>query len=208
MNWYKYSMPQIKDVKSSVDQICMKIKQIQGVKDVFLFGSYAANINNPSAIVKDVDIIAVTEFNTGDLLAIDNTAYSALKISPKNLEEEGFCKEAVSFTKQFLSYGNYNIDHWALSASKQLLHWGDMPETKEEWQEIHIKAEQEANVLTGISKNDLKTATNAQKKEWKEIFDKYINRYVQNKNSGWCLSENKFNSIKKDIIKWTIWQNN
>src|SRR5438128_1372649 len=145
MSWYKQCMPCVKDVTPYVTEVCAGVKQLPGVSGVYLFGSYAQNRSKPTFVVKDVDVIAATNFHSGDLMAIDNSRYSALRIRPDELEDMGFDPQAVAFTKRFLSYDQFNIDHWVTSSDGKLLHWGAIPDTREEWLELHSQAEASAN---------------------------------------------------------------
>jgi hypothetical protein len=197
MSWYTKSMPQIKDVKDYIKSTCKEINNIAGVNDVFIHGSYAKNIKNNNFILKDIDIIASTNFDYGDLLAIDNSKYSALRMSISDLEDEGYNPEAVAFTKKFLSYKNYNIDHWATSDDGKLLHWGAIPDSEEEWQELHTKAEQEAQRQTGLKRDQLINADEEQKSEWKLACEAFTKKYLKTSFTGWFLSNIKINNIIK-----------
>lgn len=181
-------MPCVKDVTPYVGEVCAGIKQVPGVTAVYLFGSYAQNQSKPSFVVKDVDVIAQTTFNSGDLMAIDNSRYSALRIRPDELEEQGFDPQAVAFTKRFLAYQQYNIDHWATSSDGKLLHWGAIPDTREDWLELHEQAEKSANESTGIKRQNLGSKI-AKKKEWKTAYDNYIARFISKGGGGWFPSE-------------------
>src|SRR4051812_25052981 len=112
MSWYKRAMPSRKDLSPIVDDISQQIRSIPGVTGVYVWGSYVDQ-SDPNYPVKDLDIIAATSFDAGDLMAIDNSRYSALRIRPTELEDEGFNPAAVAFTKQFLAFEKYNVDHWA-----------------------------------------------------------------------------------------------
>lgn len=202
MNWYTKSMPTVKDIKPFINQICAEIKNISGVKDIYLYGSYADNINNAKFICKDIDLIAATEFDSGDLLAIDNSKYSALKIHPNDLEDEGFNPAAVAFTKKFLSYGQYQIDHWATSSDNKLLHWGAIPENKEDWQEIHIEAEHTANKTIGTTNRaGLAKKSEMQRKEWKDIYNRCVKKHLSTISTGWFASDANLDSVFEKAIK-------
>ena len=193
MSWYKQSMPLVKNISSFVDEVCKEIKTIDGVKSVYLFGSYAANKDNPKFAVKDIDVIAVTEFNSGDLLAIDNSKYSALKIRTDELEEEGFFPQAVSFTRKFLSY---DVDHWATTEDNKVVHWGLMPDSKDDWLELHTGAEKEAESETGVKRARLFNVSEEKRKTWKLSYDRFVGKFLKDKSIGWCLSDHN----KEEII--------
>ena len=193
-------MPTVKDVTPYVKEACAEIRNVKGVQSVHLFGSYAQNQDKPNFIVKDVDIIANTNFDSGDLMAIDNSRYSALRIRPDELEDEGFNPEAVAFTKKFLSYQQFNVDHWATSRDGKLLHWGAIPETHEEWIELHTQAEKEAETATGVKRANLGQKT-AKKKEWKQSYDAYIAKFISAGRGGWFPSDTKAEDVLSTAIR-------
>jgi hypothetical protein len=194
MSWYKQSMPTVKEISAIVGQICSEIKLIGGVTAVHIHGSYAENVNRPTYVVKDLDIIASTKFDSGDLLAIDNSKYSALRTHPSELEDEGFNPHAVAFTKRFLTYEKYNVDHWATSSDGKLLHWGACPENEQEWASLHAEAEAAAEKITGHSRHKLpKTASD--RRAWRELYDQHIAKFISSKSIGWFLSEHTADEI-------------
>jgi hypothetical protein len=194
-------MPTVKDISSVIPDIAKELKAISGVKDVYLYGSYATNLTNPNYVVKDVDIIAATEFDSGDLLAIDNSRYSALKIHPAELEDEGFNPKAVAFTKRFLSYSKYNVDHWATSSDGVLLHWGAIPDNQEEWEILHAEAEKAAEKHTGLRRVALRTAGDEKKQEWRNLYDQHIKKYLASNATGWYPSENPLETVLTKAIR-------
>lgn len=193
-------MPCVKDVTPYVEQVCAGVKQLSGVKAVHLFGSYAQNRSKPSFVVKDVDVIAETNFHSGDLMAIDNSRESALRIRPDELEDMGFDPQAVTFTKKFLSFQEFNIDHWATSSDGKLLHWGAIPDTQDEWLELHAKAEAEAEMVTGVRRSAL-SSKSAKKRDWKSAYDKYISRFIRSGSGGWFPSETELADVMATAIK-------
>lgn len=201
MSWYKQSMPTVSDISTVIDGICSEIKSIAGVQSVYIMGSYTEHIDQPNYAVKDVDIIAATNFNSGDLLAIDNSKYSALRIHTVDLEDEGFNPKAVGFTKKFLSYEKYNVDHWAVSKDGRLMHWGAIPESQEEWAELHAEAESKALSVTGVSRTDLYKACTSKRKDWRVVYDEYIASFLSKKASGWCQSIHRFGDIMEKAKK-------
>ena len=182
-------MPLVKDIHPFINTICSEIKTITGVDRVYLYGSYADHENEPNYVVKDIDIIAATQFDSGDLLAIDNSKYSALRIHPSELEDEGFNPQAVIFTKRFLAYEKYNVDHWASSSDGKLLHWGAIPDSQEEWADLHIKAEKDATEETGIKRANLAKESDNNRIAWKKSYESCLKKFIS-KASGWYASEN------------------
>jgi predicted nucleotidyltransferase len=195
MSWYKQSMPMIRDIQPFISTICAEIKTLPGVKDVYIYGSYADHSLDPNYVVKDIDIIASTGFDSGDLLAIDNSKYSALRIHPNELEDEGFNPKAVSFTKRFLSYAQYNVDHWAASSDGLLLHWGAIPDNQGEWMELHAEAEADAVKLTGVARNELRACAEDKRKEWKLAYDHYLKKFLAKGATGWFASKTELNDV-------------
>jgi hypothetical protein len=195
MSWYKRAMPTVKDLASVIHGVCGEIKAISGVQSVYVWGSYIEQQSQPDYAVKDVDVIACTEFDSGDLLAIDNSRYSALRIKPADLEDEGFNPKAVNFTKKFLSFEQYNVDHWATSSDGKLLHWGAIPDNQDEWRELHIEAEKRARADTGLDRACLPAASEAERKGWKSAYDSYIKKFLASSTTGWYPSDHPVDEI-------------
>jgi hypothetical protein len=190
-------MPKIKDVKPFISKIAHDISKINGVKSVLMWGSYALNINNPNFIIRDIDIIAINKFNSGDLLSISDGKNSPLKISSSTLVEEGFNPEAINFTKNFIKINTYNLDHWAISSDNHLLHWGPIVENKKDWDDLKKEAEQYTEHTTKIKRSLLKTSS--EKITWRKIHDHYLNNFLSDMPNGWYQSEHNV----KDIINET-----
>jgi hypothetical protein len=188
-------MPTVKDLTPVVAGICADIKTIGGVQSVYVMGSYLENLDNPNYAVKDVDIIAGTNFDSGDLMAIDNSKYSALRIRPSELEDEGFNPAAVNFTRKFLSFEQYNVDHWATSLDGKLLHWGAIPDSQSDWAELHTEAEKRACKATGTERSALYGSSDQKRKEWKAAYDQYIKRYLASRLGGWYPSDHAVEEV-------------
>ena len=58
-------MPQIKDIKPHIPTIVADIKKINGMRKLYVWGSYAQHIEEPLYRVKDIDLIAKTKPNLG-----------------------------------------------------------------------------------------------------------------------------------------------
>lgn len=194
MSWYKRAMPSVKDLTPFINDICRQVKELQGVKHVYAWGSYVDHINDPKYIIKDLDIIAETGFDSGDLLAIDNSKFSALKMKTAELEDMGFNPKAVLFTRGFLTLEKYNVDHWATSSDGKLLHWGAIPSNSDDWLELHIEAEGRAKKHTGLSRQQLYNNNDENRKEWKMAYDRHL-KMVLSKSGGWCASEHSAEEI-------------
>ena len=198
MGWYKQCMPTVKDASVIIANISGNIRNLPGVVGVYVHGSYAKNINQPKYLIKDIDIIAATTFDAGDLLAIDNSKYSALKIAHNELEDEGFNPDAVNFTKQYLGF---DIDHWASAKDGKLLHWGAIPDTQSDWEDLHIQAENRAEKDTGVKISNIHRVKEEKRKEWKRSYDTFIAEYLKSNATGWYPSEQNLESIIKDTKK-------
>jgi hypothetical protein len=190
-NWYTRSMPTVKDVSPQMGEIARSVKAMKGVEAVYVHGSYAAHEHEPSFTLNDIDIIAATDFDSGDLLAIDAGRDSPLRINPRELEDLGFNADAVAFTKSFLGLKKYNVDHWATTGDGKLLHWGPTPESVEEWSEAHSEAEKYAQEMTGYNRMKLAKSGDEVKVQWYEAFTHSMNRGVTRKQKllGWYPSE-------------------
>jgi hypothetical protein len=195
MSWYKRAMPLIRDVSPYVEDVCKQIKAIDGVTGVYVWGSFVDRAKTPNFPIKDIDIVATTNFDSGDFMAIDNSKYSAIRIKTSELENEGFNPDVVAFTKHFLQFEQYNVDHWATSKDKTLLHWGALPDSTDDWQELHADAEKRAQELTGMSRDRLHKADDEKRKDWKRAYNHYVSMFLNDKSAGWCPSQHKWTEL-------------
>jgi len=183
-SWYKKSMPKISVVKENIDDIVKKILKINGVKDVLAWGSFVKN--KPDSVIRDLDLIAVSDIFSEDLLSITDTKIdSPFNLSTNQLENEGFDPKAVKFTKSFLAIKNYNIDHWAMSSDKRIFHWGACIENKDHWNEIKERAERYAKKETKTNRKDLYKASQRIKNKWTSRYDHWVNNYLMGIPKGW-----------------------
>ena len=194
-------MPTIADLQPIVEQLCTDVANIPGVKDVYIWGSYIHHLNQPSYAVKDIDIIATTNFDSGDLLAIDHSKHSPLYMHTNDLIDEGYNPTAVAFTKTFLTFAKYNVDHWATSKNGKLLHWGAIADSQDEWAELHDKAEKRATTILGYTRGQLYKTSVDKRREWRQVYDEQIGMFLARKNIGWCESSHDFDEIVKTAKK-------
>ena len=82
-------MPKIKDIEPNISEVLSKFKKTDGIKSIYAWGSYANNINNLDFRVRDIDVLARTQFNSGDLLAIDDKIIEA-NYDNEYLENQGY----------------------------------------------------------------------------------------------------------------------
>ena len=201
-SWYKKSMPKIATVKSNIKDMASHIIDIEGVKSVRVFGSFIKHANSPNYALKDIDLIAVTNIFSEDLISItDDDIYSPFNLTTAQLEDDGFDPKAVNFTKKFIKLKDYNIDHWAISSDKKILHWGSSIENKQDWDEIKIEAERYAENQTNLDRKKLSYANQKQKDNWSMLYDHYISKYMSNVPEGWFLSDCNIDDVLKESKK-------
>ena len=198
-HWYDQYLPKVGDLKEPVDKIAKQIKSIDGVKKVYVFGSYAANINNADSRVKDIDLIAVVPFHSEDLVAINKDTLSS---KTEYLEENGYDLQAVNFSKQFNKTGGLEIDRWAISSDKKLLHWGPIIACRQESDDVKGEAEQRAAKETGFNLSKINKSSSQAREEWFHTFKRYIDSHIADMPSGWyCSDETNIKDIMNEAIK-------
>jgi predicted nucleotidyltransferase len=182
-------MPKIKDIKPYIYAILNNFKKANNIKNIYIWGSYARNINKPNYRVKDIDVLIKTNFNSGDLLSVDNNIIAEI-CSNNYLENQGYDPKTVKFSKNFLKLSKYNVDCWVTSSDRKLIHWGPIIANKEE-------AEQYATKITGDSCKKINYSSENIRKNWYNTYCHYIdNKYFQGMPTGWY----KIDSVKiKDL---------
>ena len=168
-------MPKIKDIKGSLVKISGDIKESRDIKSLYLWGSFAKNYNNPNFRIRDIDLIASTDFNSGDLISIDQEILTQSLVKDE-LENQGYNPKAIQFSKNFLKIKKCNIDHWAISSDRKLLHWGPIPATKEESDELNKEASNHAKNLTGYCRNKVSQASQEIRDNWYNEYHIYLNK--------------------------------
>ena len=193
-------MPRIKDVQPHLSEIVSSLKNIEGVRDIFVWGSYADNIHNENFRLRNIDILARTRFFSDDLLSVDkNIIKEAIKI--EELEDSGYDPQCVEFSQKFTQLSQYNINHWTISSDKKLLHWGPISESFKEGFSINNDAHKYALKETGISRNQLNLTSEKNRNNWYNCFSKYIKNYTENMPSWWYKIEDV---VIKDVLKKAI----
>lgn len=201
MKWYEKSMPSIKDVKPFLEETAKSFKSTKGIKSVYVFGSFAENIEKPRYNVKDIDLVVKSSFESGDFFAIDpENNYGILNKTAEELIEEGFEPNCAIFTKKCYNLKNTPFDIWAITKDRLVLHWGDMPESVEEWKEVRKIAESQAVLETSLKREKLCSASEEERKKWKTIYDEVIKNFVNNNSLGWYQSQ----SDPEEIISKSI----
>ncbi len=200
ISWYKKCMPRIKDVKPHLSNIVESIRNLEGIKYIYAWGSYVENHSSPNFRVKDIDIIVETDFNSGDLLAVDDKIIKENNVK-EYLEEQGFYPPAIKFSKSFVELTKYNVDHWAISSDHKLLHWGPILVNKEESDEMNKEAEDYTLKQTGYNRSKINKSSEDTRKNWYKIYYNYINQNFTNMPSGWFKTEDVH---IKEILAKTI----
>jgi hypothetical protein len=196
-------MPKVKDVRKHLDEIASQVKRIDTVSSVYFWGSIVKYASKPNYPVRDIDIIAETTVMSQDLLSIVKDDYTnPFKMTNKQLEEEGFSIDAVNFTKRYASIDFYNLDRWAISSDKKLLHWGPVVTDREEWDDIHAQAEKNANNTIGTDRKHL--ISKIDKKSWYEIHNSQVSLYMKTAPMGWYEVSDNIEDILKESEKWQL----
>lgn len=201
MRWYDRAIPKINDIIPYLKEAAKSISTSKQVKNVYAWGCVAENFNNKESRVKDIDILIECNFDSGDLLAIDNSYNGALKIAKSELEDLGFNPNAVAFTQSLLKLKAPSIDFWAVSKDKKLLHWGPITETIEEWKQVRKEAEVKAEETTGFRKKEVLAASESDRKKWHEAYEKYIQDYSSGCPQGWYASQNNVDKVFENSMK-------
>jgi hypothetical protein len=203
MRWYDRAIPQINDVMPYIKEAAKSISAFAQVKNVYVWGGIAENVDNASFRVKDIDILIECGFDSGDLLAIDSSSEGALKIASSELEDLGFNPSAVRFTSSLLKMKAPSVDFWAVSKDQKLLHWGPITETVEEWKQVRKEAESKAEIATGVSKKDLHRTSEAERRKWHEAYEQSIHDFSEGCPQGWYASQNNVDKVFEKAIKLT-----
>ncbi len=194
-------MPKIKDIKPYITNAVSSLKNVQGVKSLYIWGSYAKNINKPNFRVRDIDILAKTKFHSGDLLAIDNKIVKAL-CSDNYLENQGYDPLAIKFSNKFLTLSKYNIDCWAISRDRKLVHWGPICVNKKESEDVSKEAEQYANKTTGTERRKINKYAEHERANWYNHYCRYLDQCFEGMPTGWYKTEDiKVGEITSQAIK-------
>jgi len=194
-------MPKVKDIKPNISNAVNDLKKTTGVKSVYLWGSYANNINKPNYRVRDIDILARTKFYSEDLISVDNKTVDGI-CTNNYLENQGYDPLAVKFSKKFLDLTKYNVDCWAISSDRKLLHWGPIFINKKESEEINKEASKHAENLTGKNRKNINKSSECMRKNWYNHYCKYIDKCFEGMPTGWYRTEDiKIKEILSDTIK-------
>jgi hypothetical protein len=180
-------MPKVKDIKPNLSNSLNAFKEIDGVKSLYVWGSYAKNIDKPNFRVRDIDILAKTRFNSGDLLAIDDKIITA-NYSDNYLEDQGYDPTSIKFSRAFLDLSKH-IDCWAISSDRKLLHWGPVPSNINDSNCFSKEAEEYASRSVGITRKKINRSSEQHRKNWFDHYVKYADKYFDGMPTGWYKTE-------------------
>lgn len=198
--WYEKYMPRVKDIKPNISGALDKFKNIDGIKTLYIWGSYARNIDIPDFRVRDIDILAKTKFNSGDLLAIDEKIIAS-NYSDTYLEDQGYDPNSIKFSKEFLNLSKH-IDCWAISADRKLLHWGPVPVNLNDSHCFNKEAEDYASRNVGMNRKKINKSSEKHRKNWFNHYVKYVDNYFEGMPTGWYKTEDiKIQDITSQAIK-------
>jgi len=200
-SWYKKCMPKIKDVQPYIKETISSLKDVEGVRSVHIWGSYSKNFNKPDMRIKDIDVLAKTDFHSGDLLAIDNKIIKGI-CSDNYLENQGYDPAAIKFSKAFLVFAKYNVDCWAISGDRKLVHWGPICMNKKEAEDTIKEAEIYASKNTGTEKKKINRSAEHVRKNWYKHYCSYLDQCFEGMPTGWYKTEDiKVREILSQTIK-------
>ena len=193
-------MPRVKDVKPNLSNALSKFKELDGVRTLYAWGSYAKHIDNPNFRVRDIDVLAKTKFNSGDLLSIDDKIIIA-NYSNSHLEDQGYDPSAIKFSKVFLNLSKY-IDCWAISADRKLMHWGPVPVNINDSSCVNKEAEDYASRNAGMTRKKINKSSEQHRKSWFNHYVQYVDSYFKDMPTGWYKTEDiKIRDITSQAIK-------
>lgn len=194
-------MPRVKDISKYLSTVTNNIKKIDGINALYVWGSYAKNINNPNFRIKDIDLLVKSNFNSGDLIAIGDKILKENK-NDEYLETMGYVPAAIKFSKQLIAFSKYNMDHWTISSDNKLLHWGPISQEEEESSAIDKAAEKYALKYTGYNRKKIALSAEATRSNWYSYYHEYMNKHFSDMPSGWYKSNTEdIDKILKKAIK-------
>ncbi len=200
-SWYEKCMPKVKDIKPNISKALSKFKNIDGVKSLYVWGSYARNIDSPDFRVRDIDILAKTRFDSGDLLSISNNIIKG-DYTDEHLENQGYDPNSVKFSKKFLDLSKYNIDCWVISSDRKLLHWGPVPINKDDSNSVNKEAENYANRSSGMTRKKINKSSEIHRRNWFDHYIQYVDKCFEGMPTGWYKTEDiKVRDITSQAIK-------
>lgn len=200
-SWYKKRMPRVAEVKKDLIDLANELQDIKGVSRIYAWGSLAENYNNSKASIKEIDVMLKTSFFSEDLISINDSGDSPMRMSEDKLENFGYDVDAVNFTKQLIKLNSFNFKKWVISSDNKILHWGGIPESIEEWYEIKKEAEEYAEIATNCSSEKIKTKPVEIQNKWATTYEHKINKYLSGMPKGWYPLNLKVKDIQSNLIE-------
>jgi len=201
MRWYQRALPTVESVLPGVEKAATEIAALNGINEVFAWGSLAENITNKTSSIKDIDILVTCDFDSGDLLAIEKGPTGPFSIKSSELEEEGFNPLAVAFTKQFVKSAGFRVDYWALSRDDKLLHWGPITDSVEEFKELRKDAEEKVSKKLNLERKNLHKASATKRQSWLDQYTEEIRSCVASGPLGWYMALASSEEILCNAVK-------
>lgn len=193
-------MPRVKDIRPHLSAIASSFKGMTGVRGIYVWGSFSANIDRPNFRVRDIDLLARTQFHSGDLVSVGEDIIKRA-MTQEGLENMGYDPRCVAFSRDFTKPSKYDMDFWAISSDRKLLHWGPIMINAEESQSVHKEAAEYAKKETGVDRLKMGHAEEETRENWYKSFCRYLDNYFQGMPSGWYKTED----MKiKDILSKAI----
>jgi predicted nucleotidyltransferase len=200
-NWYNKSLPRIKDVAPLITSVADQLKKVNGIKDIYVWGSYTKNKSNQNFRIKDVDLLLHTNLHSEDLISIDHNIVNA-NMKEECLVEDGFDPICIKFSKTLTSIEHPVFDYWAISKDNKLLHWGAMFADKNDSDIVKQEAEKYAEDQTGISSKKLKNGSDNTRSNWYISYNRYYTKQLSDMPSGWYQStETDIRSVLDNAMK-------
>ena len=194
-------MPKVKDIKPHLKDLFKEIFSMGQIKGIYVWGSYSKNIKNPNFRLKDINVIARTKVNSSDLISIDEKIIKE-NYSDEYLENLGYDPFSIEFSKNFTKIKKFNIDHWAISSDRKLLHWGAILKKEPEQKELQKEIERKIENITGLNRKKINRASEDKRKNWYELYYRYINKNFEGMPTGWYqVDDMKIKNIFKNAIK-------
>ena len=188
-SWYEKCMPKIKDIKPFISEYLKDFKKTEGIKSLYIWGSYSKNIDKPNYRVRDIDILAKTKFHSGDLVSIDDKIITE-RCTDNYLENQGYDPLAIKFSKEFLKLAKYSIDCWATTSDRKLVHWGPICVNRKESEENKKEAENFANKIIGTERKKINKSSEHVRNNWYNHYFNYMDNCFKDMPTGWYKTEN------------------
>lgn len=190
--WYEKNLLQIKDIKSSLNDLKEQLLLLPQAKKVYVFGSVAEHFDEPNYRINDIDIIVSTKLNADDLISVSK---DSLSYKEDVLINEGYSPDAIRFTKEYTKLNHLPLDRWAI-AGKKLLHYGPIFASIED--SFNAKSEAQEIADKNCPKAKKTSASVSVKKSWYFSYLNHINMQFEDMPDGWYCSKESTSNILKN----------